>query len=232
MFCSRLAFRHSFHCSVWMFSGVSRLVVNRLDPVLLRPHPGTRAPSLLRHYPVSTVLRAPPPPAPARRPRRLLTTPSWSPKWASRVARRSLLTCCHPPPRRSRPGSSSSASRSIAAFPQSRQGRPSHRDFRGRLGVHACYSLPTCRRPFAAFCLPGFDHFVTSVAAGIATRPGRPLPGQDFHLLEQRTFTAHLDQHRQHSQSDTLVSRPDVNAMAHASNLQFPFRTASARPGD
>ncbi len=33
------------------------------------------------------------------------------------------------------------------------------------------------------------------MAAGIATRPGRPLPGQDFHLLEQRTFTAHLDQH-------------------------------------
>ena len=26
-------------------------------------------------------------------------------------------------------------------------------------------------------------------------RPGRPLPGQDFHLLEQRTFTAHLDQY-------------------------------------
>ncbi len=26
------------------------------------------------------------------------------------------------------------------------------------------------------------------MATGIATRPGRPLPGQDFHLLEQRTF--------------------------------------------
>ena len=78
--------------------------------------------------------------------------------------------------------------RSVPAFPQSRQGRPSHRVFRGRLGVHACYSLPTCRRPDAALCLPGFDHFVTSMAAGIATRPGRPLPGQDFHLLEQRTF--------------------------------------------
>src|SRR5262249_41169088 len=60
--------------------------------------------------------------------------------------------------------------------------------FRGRLGVHACYGLPTRRRPAATLCLPGSDRFVTSAAAGIATRPGRPLPGQDLHLLEQRTF--------------------------------------------
>ena len=63
----RLAFWHSFRCSVWVFSGVARLMANRLHPVLLRPHPGTRAPSLHRHYPVSSVLRAPPPPAWARR---------------------------------------------------------------------------------------------------------------------------------------------------------------------
>ncbi len=81
--------------------------------------------------------------------------------------------------------------RSVPAFPQSRQGRPSPRVFRGRLGVHACYGLPTCRHPDAAFFLPGFDHFVTSIAAGIATRPGRPLPGQDFHLFEQRTLSRH-----------------------------------------
>ncbi len=193
MSCSRLAFRHSFRCSDWTLSGVTRLIVNRLDPVLLRPHPGTRAPSLHRHYPVSTVLRAPPPPAPASRPRRLFTTSSWSPKWASRVARRSLLTCCHPPPRRSGPNSSSGALRPVPAFPQSRKGRPSHRDFRGRLGVHSRYGLPACRQPEAASFLPGFGRFVASTTAEIATRLGRPLPGQDFHLLEQRTFTAHLD---------------------------------------
>ena len=51
--------------------------------------------------------------------------------------------------------------------------------------------LSTCRRPCAALCLPGFDHFVTSMAAGIAARPGRPLPGQDLHLLEQRAFARH-----------------------------------------
>jgi hypothetical protein len=110
--------------------------------------------------------------------------PPWPPKWASRVARRPLLTCCHPPPRRSGPGSSSSASRSIAAFPQSRQGRPSHRDFRGRLGVHSRYGLPACRQPEAASFLPGFSRFVASTTAEIATRMGRPLPGRDFHPLE------------------------------------------------
>src|SRR5436309_13386797 len=32
------------------------------------------------------------------------------------------------------------------------------------------------------------DRFAASATAGIATRPGRPLPGQDSHLLDQRTF--------------------------------------------
>ena len=48
-------------------SGSSRALIgplpNRLHPVLLRPLPRTRAPFLHRHYPASTVLRAPPPPA-------------------------------------------------------------------------------------------------------------------------------------------------------------------------
>ena len=39
------------------------------------------------------------------------------------------------------------------------------------------------------FFLPGgSDGFVASATAGIATRPGRPLPGQDSHLLDQRAF--------------------------------------------
>jgi hypothetical protein len=43
-------------------------------------------------------------------------------------------------------------------------------------------------RPKAAFCLPSFERFVTSTSVRTATRLGRPLPGQDFHLLELRTF--------------------------------------------
>ncbi len=171
--CSRLAFRHSFRCSVWIFSGVARLIANRLHPVMHRPHPGPWAPSLHRPCPASAVLRAPPPPAPARHQLRLLAKPTWPPKRASRVARCSLLTCCHPPPRRSRPNSSSGALRPVPAFPQSRQGRPSHRVFRGRLSVHSRYGLPACRQPEAASFLPGFSHCVASTTAGIATRLGR-----------------------------------------------------------
>ena len=149
--------------------------------------PETRSPSLHRHYPASSVLRAPPPPACTQRPFAFADPADGPHRRASRVARCSLLTCRHPPPRRSE-SDMSSDSRLVPAFPQSRQGRPSHRVFRGRLDVHACYGLPTRRQPEVAFFLPGFDSFVTSTIAGIATRPGRPLPGQDLHLLEQRTF--------------------------------------------
>jgi hypothetical protein len=111
---------------------------------------------------------------------------------------------------------SSNSVRPVPAFPPSRQGRPSHRAFRGRLGVHTCYGLPTRRRPDAALCLPGFDYIVTSIAAGIATRPGRPLPGQDLHLLEQRTFARHtwtrtgtlVELQRKPVSSIFLVSKP------------------------
>ena len=56
------------------------------------------------------------------------------------------------------------------------------------IGVHKCYGPSTCRQPEAALCFPGFDYIVNSVAARIAARPGRPLPGQELQLLEQRTF--------------------------------------------
>jgi len=77
---------------------------------------------------------------------------------------------------------------SVAAFPQTTKGRPSHRVSRGRLGVHSPCGLPARRRPSVAFFLPGTDRFVTFATAGINTRLGRPLPGQDLHLLDQRAF--------------------------------------------
>ncbi len=98
--------------------------------------------------------------------------------------------------------------RPVPAFPQSRQGRPSHRAFRGRLDVHACYGLSTCRWPCAVLCLPGFDHFVTSMAAGIATRSGRPLPGQDLHLLEQRAFARHTWTSTPVGKIDEIIASP------------------------
>jgi hypothetical protein len=50
------------------------------------------------------------------------------------------------------------------------------------------FGLSTCRRPDAAFCLPGSGHFITSMITEIANRLGRPLPGHDLYLLEQQTF--------------------------------------------
>ena len=35
------------------------------------------------------------------------------------------------------------------------------------------------------------DHLAAAAATGTAARPGRSLPGQDFHLLETRTFARH-----------------------------------------
>ena len=149
---TRLACRYSFRCSVWIFSGVARLIANRLHSMLLRPRPGTRAPSLHRHYPASSVLRAPPPPAPARCLMRLLAT----------LATEVGFPCCPSfladmlspttPAKRIEPVVQ--FVRSVPAFPQSRQGRPSHRVFRGRLGVHSRYGLPACSQPEVASFLP------------------------------------------------------------------------------
>jgi len=36
-----------------------------------------------------------------------------------------------------------------------------------------------------------FDGFVTSTAAKVATRPGRPLPGRDSHPLEHSALSRH-----------------------------------------
>ena len=150
-------------------------ITNRICEFILRD----------RHYPASSVLRAPPPPVCGQAP----NAPNGR---ADHRPPQTGFPCCpmflvdmlSPTTPAKRIGPVVQFVRSVPAFPQSRQGRPSHRVFRGRLGVHACYGLPTRSRPEAGFCLPSFDCFVTSTPVGIATRPGRPLPGQDLHLLE------------------------------------------------
>jgi hypothetical protein len=56
-----------------------------------------------------------------------------------------------------------------AAFPDDWAGRLPHHDFRGLLGVHSRYSLPTRRTAQRYVCLEGSDGFVTSTAAPIAS---------------------------------------------------------------
>ena len=102
-------------------------------------HPSSpEAPFLDRHYPVSSVLRASPPPC---RP--------GLPLAGFRLAcahHRQGFPCCHRPPlpcvppslpRRSRPVRTSPSSRPMAAFPVIQAGRPPRCPFRGLLNVHS-----------------------------------------------------------------------------------------------
>ncbi len=99
--------------------------------------------------------------------------------------------------------------RSVPAFAQSRQGRPSHRVLRDRLCAHTYYGLRTCRRPDAATFPPSFDHFFPSIAAGIATGPGRSVGERTSTCWNNASCTAHLDQHTSvHRTGSTGYYRP------------------------
>jgi hypothetical protein len=56
-----------------------------------------------------------------------------------------------------------------AAFPVYKPGRLPHHHFRGLLDVHSRYGLHLRGAAYTALCIEGFDEFVTSFAASIAT---------------------------------------------------------------
>ena len=89
---SCLAFTYSARWSVRIFSGVARLTPIPLPSA--RPSaPRTRAPSLHRRYPASSVLWAPPTPVvPVSRWNRCRVAPAA--RQASRVASHRVCTCC------------------------------------------------------------------------------------------------------------------------------------------
>ena len=122
-------------------NGACRLAPVPLVPASFPRLSRTKAPSLRRHYPASSVLRASPPPC---RPKLALA--------GFRLARarhRQGFPCCSyaplarmlpPIPRRRRPACLVRAHwryRSLAAFPETTAGRPPHHLFRGLLGVHS-----------------------------------------------------------------------------------------------
>ena len=136
----------AFACNaVWSLRTVSGAC--RFSPVPMVPFPflaslSTEAPSLHRHYPASSLLRASPPPC---RPKLALAGSR-----LTRARHRQGFPCCfcfplsHMPspfPRRRRPVLKSLASRSLAAFPVFTAGRPPHCLFRGLLDVHSRYGL-------------------------------------------------------------------------------------------
>ena len=62
-------------------------------------------------------------------------------------------------------------------------------------GVHFRCGLPARRTAKAARCLEGFDGFVTSAAAPIATGWSDQLSGQELHLLKIRAFSRRTATH-------------------------------------
>ena len=77
-----------------------------------------------------------------------------------------------------------------AAFPVKEAGRLPRCTFRGLLGVHLRYGLPTRRAARRHVCLEGSDGFVTSAAAPIASGWKRSnLAGWDSHPLGNRTLS-------------------------------------------
>jgi hypothetical protein len=64
-----------------------------------------------------------------------------------------------------------------AAFPMGLAGRLPHYGFRGLLGVHSHYGLHARGIAKATLSIEGFDGFVTSTAAPIATGWSDQLPG-------------------------------------------------------
>ena len=64
-----------------------------------------------------------------------------------------------------------------AAFPIPLLGRLPHFPFRGLLGVHSHYGLPARGVAITTLSIGGFDRFVASPAAPIATGWNDQLPG-------------------------------------------------------
>jgi hypothetical protein len=93
--------------------------------------------------------------------------------------------------------------------PKGLSGRPAHRPFRGLLGVHSRYGLHTrAVTVFRDTLSEGFSHFVTSIAAPVASgwsgcRVGFAPTGK------RRLFTAHT--HSGHLRQHSAVGRKAIN---------------------
>ena len=136
------------------------------------PHRSTpEAPFLDRHYPASSVVRASPPPRPARPvPRGVPVGACHATDGASRVASLSRVHACHRHyPGRTAGCSCRSTSPATAAFPETQAGRLLHHPFRGLLSVH-CSLRPACSpSPLRTLYTGSFSRFVTSTTVPIAT---------------------------------------------------------------
>ena len=96
-----------------------------------------------------------------------------------------------PLPRRNCRVHISLASPSMSAFPVFRPGRLPHRAFRGLLSVHSCYGLHGRQVTYMTFYTRGFNRFVTSTIAPIATGWSESCRAGFAPAVKLRLFTAH-----------------------------------------
>ena len=151
--------------------------------------PRTRAPSLHRHYPASTVLWAPPTPTSAR--------PNLGRLRGSDPLASMGLPCCDafclyvpsPLPRRVTRNPAVVLVPDTSAFPVLESGRLSQLRFRGLLRVHSRSARRFAGPPFRGLLSERLDVLqLPEDRPPVATRLNRQLPRQDFHLQERATF--------------------------------------------
>ena len=143
----------------------------------------SEAPSLRRNYPVSSLLRASPPPT--RPGLALAGCPLRSPPPSS-VSRASYAFLRYMPsslPRRNCKVHSSLTSFATLAFPACPWGRLSHQLFRGLFERLLALRPASSRDHQVILSIEGSDGFVASSAASIATGQAT-LPRRDFHPLK------------------------------------------------
>ena len=144
----------------------------------------SEAPSLRRHYPVSTLLRASP--SPTRPDLALAGCPLRLPPLSSSVSRASRAFLRYMPsslPRWNCNVPLSLTSFATLAFPGCQTGRLSQLGFRGLIERSLALRPASSRNHRVILSIEGSDGFVASSAASIATGQAT-LPRQDFHLLK------------------------------------------------
>jgi hypothetical protein len=176
---------------------------------------------LHRHYPASSLIRASPPPRTARPGPHGLSVGSHAlPPPRFPVLRR-ISVCRHATANTPVGPWSLSHHEGLSLPSPGRRPSPysnrvgSHIGlFRGLHGVHLRCGLPARRTAKAARCLEGFDGFVTSAAAPIATGWSDQLSGRDSHPLKIRAFSRRTATHTPFSPT----SRPAQLLQAHGYN--------------
>ena len=185
----RLRLRRNLRLTVESLPGRSGSIVllgrsQSQSPCPFRQRARSEAPWLRRNYPVSSLLRASPPPT--RPSLTLAGCPLRLPPLSSSVSRASCAFLRYMPsslPRWNCRVRLSLTSFATLAFPECPAGRLPHQSFRGLIERLLALRPASSRDHQVILFIEGFDEFVASSAASIATGQAT-LPRRDFHPLQ------------------------------------------------